>query len=116
MGEKLMSETSDVVTPTITALNGIPGVVAYRLHSGRVKVRGGYMRNNEPGAPDIFAVVKGVPVFFEAKSATGELSDDQTAEAFRISRAGAQVWCIRSVHEALKVARRMLGIGLVKCK
>lgn len=106
-----MSETSDVVRPTLEALNSIPGCVAFRIHSGRVKVRGGWMHLGESGLPDIGAVVRERPVFFEAKDVKGLVSEDQLKQHARIRRAGADVFVIRSPREAVDVVRAILDEG-----
>ena len=105
-----MSETRDVVRPTLDLLNGIPGVYAFRIHSGRVKVRRGYMHLAAPGTPDIGAVVRGVPVFFECKSARGRVSDEQREAHYRISRAGGSVVVVKRPSAAVDVVRNILSM------
>ena len=105
-----MSETRDVVRPTLELLNSIPGVVAYRIHSGKVKVRGGWMHLAEPGAPDIGACVKGLAVFFECKDAKGLVSEEQLAWHGRARRAGALVFVIRKPSAAVEEVRKLLAI------
>lgn len=104
-----MSETHDVVRPTIELLNGIPGVVAERLHAGRVKVRGGWMHLGHPGAPDVVATVKGLSVYFEAKTAKGLVSEEQLEWHARARRAGAMVFVIRKPSAAVEVVRKILA-------
>jgi len=101
-----MSETSDVVTPTLKALRKLPYVWATRLHSG--SARGGKQQLSPVGSPDLLAIVRGVPVFLEAKSETGKLRDSQTEQAMLLRAAGAVVHTVRSVAEAMDVVRRYL--------
>jgi hypothetical protein len=104
-----MTETSDVVRPTLEALNGIPGVVAYRIHAGKAKVRGGWMHLGERGIPDIGCCVRGLSVFFEAKAAKGLVSEEQLAWHGKARRAGAMVFVIRSPGAAVEVVRKVLA-------
>jgi len=101
-----MSEQSQVTSPLVKALNSLPYVWATRLHSG--KVRGGRQHLCKPGTPDVFAVVKSAPVFFECKADDGIVSDAQTEQAMLIRAAGGCVYVVRSVGEALDVVRRLL--------
>lgn len=105
-----MSETRDVVRPTLELLNGIPGVVAYRIHSGKVKVRGGWMHLAEPGTPDIGVCVRGLAVYFECKAAKGSVSDEQLTWHARARRAGALVFVIRKPSAAVEEVRKLLVI------
>lgn len=104
-----MSETSTVVRPILDALNGVPGCVAYRIHSGKVKVRGGWMHLAEEGTPDIGCVVRGVPVFFEAKAPKGLVSERQLEWHGQARRAGAFVFIVRSPASAVDVVRKILA-------
>lgn len=105
-----MSETRDVVRPTLEILNGIPGVIAYRIQSGKVRVRGGWMHLAEPGTPDIGCMVRGLSVFFEAKAPRGVLSDEQLRWHERARRAGAIVVVIRKPSTALDEVRKILDM------
>ena len=100
-----MSETSEIVTPLLDALESIPGVVALRLHAGSVRVAGGWMRNNRPGTPDILAIVFGFPVFLECKTAKGLVSDAQLDWHAHARRQGCDVVVVRSVSDGLRVVR-----------
>lgn len=104
-----MTETHDVVRPTLDLLNGIPGVIAYRIHSGKAKVRGGWIHLADPGTPDIGATVKGLAVFFEAKAAKGLVSEEQLEWHARARRAGAMVFVIRRPSTAVDVVRKILN-------
>lgn len=101
-----MTEQSDVTSPLVKALNAIPYVWATRLHSG--VVRGGRQHLCKPGTPDVLAVVNGAPIFFEAKASDGRVSDVQLEQAMLIRAAGAVVYVVRSVREAIEVVRKIL--------
>lgn len=104
-----MSETSDIVTPAIRALNGIPGVYAYRIFTGVAKVRGGAIHGAPLGCPDVGVVIRSRAVFFEAKE-TGKGASVGQADAHEyLRRAGAEVHVIYSVHEAIDVVREILS-------
>lgn len=96
-----MSETSTIVTPALEALNAIPGVVAYRIHSGRVQVKRGWLHLGPSGQADIGVCVRGRCLFLEAKTAKGLVSEEQLQWHGRARRAGADVLVIRSVREAV---------------
>ena len=103
-----MSETGTIVWPAIKALNGIPGVVACRLHSGKPKVRGGYMQSNPIGTADIVASVHGAVVFIEAKLPGEKLRAEQRMFQDRVERTGARYEIIESSSEAIAIALKML--------
>jgi hypothetical protein len=102
-----VSETSSIVSPLLKALNGLPYVWATRLHSG--SARGGRQQLCKPGTPDVLAVVRGTPVFFEGKAADGRVSDAQIEQAALIEAAGGIVYVPRSFPEAMAVVREILG-------
>jgi hypothetical protein len=106
-----MSETSEIVAPTIAALNKIPGVVAYRIFTGSLAYFGRYISGARKGFPDIGAVIAGRAIFFEAKTETGKVSNEQERLHDRLQRAGARVHVIRSVADALHIAKDALGAG-----
>ena len=101
------SETRDVVGPTLRALNSLPYCLAERLQSGRA--RGGKMRLCSAGCPDLFAIICGTTVFFEAKTPIGRLSPAQLEWHRRARNAGAFVQVIRSPREAIEVAKSLFG-------
>jgi hypothetical protein len=103
-----VSETSDIVTPLIWALNRIPYVWARRIHSGKVRVRGGWMQLGDEGAPDVFVLADGAPVFLEAKATAGKVSAAQAKEHGRIRRCGGTVLVVRSVAEGLQAVTAVL--------
>jgi len=105
-----MSETSEIVGPAIKALNAIPGVVAYRVFTGKAKVRGGYVNGAPEGFPDIGVVIRGRPIYLEAKLEAGGITSlEQLKMHDRLRRAGAEVHLIKSVGAAIAVAQKALG-------
>lgn len=104
-----MSETADIVSPLIESLNAIPGVWARRMHSGKVRARGGYVYLGATGAPDIFALVRGRALFLEAKLPKGLVTEAQLAEHGRIRQAGGVVVVVRSVRDGIDAVREMLA-------
>ena len=78
------------------------GHVVHRLHSGKVKVRGGWMVLEPEGTPDL--LLPGV-AYLETKTPTGRLSKGQTAMHVRLVRAtGLPVFVVRTAAEALERA------------
>ena len=105
-----MSETSDVVTPTLRALRNIPGVVAERVQSGTRG--GGKMRLASPGAPDIWCICMGVALLFECKAEGGK-TKKKTKEAQaeyheRVRRCGGVVLVITKPAQAIEVVRKLM--------
>lgn len=104
-----MSETASIVSPLLKALRALPYCHALRLHSG--SARGGRQRLCPPGTPDALVIVRGAPVFFEAKLPGEKPTDAQLEQAALLRAAGAIVHTIHSVHDGLKVVRELLGTG-----
>ena len=100
---------SPITWPLIDALTWIPQVVAYRVHQGRVNVPGGTMKLGEEGMPEIGASVGGKAVFFVTGSHVGTLSLSQRTVHQRLREAGADVWVVRSVAEALQIMADKYG-------
>ncbi len=74
------------------------GYIVMRTHAGKVKVRGGYMQQNEAGTPDLH-VVPGT--YLETKTEDGDLSADQRKMHAKLRRAGGRVETVRTVADAL---------------
>lgn len=94
-----MSETSDIVTPTLEALKHM-GVIAWRVNAG------GRTRRSvqaPPGTPDIIGALppNGRLFGLEAKAGKGKLSEAQEAWHERARRSGVLVGVIRSWKEAV---------------
>jgi hypothetical protein len=103
-----MSETSEITTPAIKAINDLPNCVAYRVQCGKVQVRGGWLTGAPEGMPDIGAVIDGTAVYFETKVRGGKASKAQYEMHARLRRAGASVEIVHSVAEVLTIARQHL--------
>lgn len=91
---------------TITQALRSVGRIVLRTHSGKVRVKGGWMQQNESGTPDLHVV----PNFYlETKTLTGSLSDDQKRVHEKIRRQGGVVAVVRTAAQALAVV-----VGKVK--
>jgi hypothetical protein len=75
------------------------GHIVLRTHSGKVKVRGGWMQQNEEGTPDLHVVPS---TYLETKTDDGKLSDVQRAMHEKLRRRGGVVAVVRSAAEALR--------------
>lgn len=96
-----MSETSDIVTPTLEALKRM-GVIAWRVNAG------GRTRRSvqaPPGTPDIIGALPPHGRLFglEAKAGKGKLSEAQEAWHERARKSGVLVGTIRSWSEAVEL-------------
>jgi hypothetical protein len=100
-----MSETSTIVSPAIEALNGIPYVVAYRVHAGTLRVGRHYVHQNKPGAVDIMCTVRGVPLAIECKLPGEKPTPEQLREHARLKLAGATVVVAHSVADCIEAVR-----------
>lgn len=97
-----MNETREITSIAVKALNRVPDVAAYRMNSGVVPTRGGFMHGAPAGTPDILAIVLGHAVWIETKTPVGELSETQKTEHRRLQRLGHLVFVARSSHEAVE--------------
>lgn len=98
-----MSETSDIVTPTLEALKRM-GVIAWRVNAG------GRTRRSvqaPPGTPDIIGALppNGRLFGLEAKAGKGKLSEAQEVWHERARRSGVRVGVVRSLREATRLVR-----------
>ena len=104
-----MSETSDVTTPLIEALNAIPGVVARRQHAGRVRIRGGWMHLGAEGWPDILVIVHGRAILLETKPRKGGRMEASQIEMHKkLAANGIPVRVCRGVAEGISIVRDIL--------
>jgi len=88
------------------------GHIVTRVHSGKVKVRGGWMQLAEEGTPDFHVGLSGGgSMWLEVKDDDGELSHAQKRWHERAKKGGHRVYVVRSVAEALEAAlvRSMVG-------
>ncbi len=78
------------------------GHIVTRIHSGKVKVRGGWMQLAPKGTPDhVVSSPNGLTTWLETKTPVGELNADQKAWHERAKRGGHRVVVVRSPAEAL---------------
>lgn len=96
-----MSETSDIVTPTLETLKRM-GVIAWRVNAG------GRTRRSvqaPPGTPDIIGALppNGRLFGLEAKAGKGKLSEAQEVWHTRAREAGVLVGVVRSLSEAVEL-------------
>jgi hypothetical protein len=68
-----VSETSEIVTPGLSFINGLPGCIATRGQGGVARVKGSFVRLGRDGWPDIDAHISGWWTLFEAKTDKGKL-------------------------------------------
>lgn len=95
-----MSETS-LYDPIKKALERC-GHIVTRVHSGKVKVRGGWMQLADPGTPDHHVMSpNGQSTWLETKTPVGKLNEAQLAWHERAKRNGHRVKVVRSAAEAL---------------
>lgn len=96
-----MSET-DLYDPIKKTLERF-GHIVTRVHSGKVKVRGGWMQLADPGTPDHHVMSPGgLSTWLETKTPTGSLSHAQKAWHERAKKEGHRVAVVRSPREALE--------------
>lgn len=85
------------------------GYLVRRVHSGKVKVRGGWMQLAEPGTGDLVVQGARFMCWLEMKSADGAQNDDQEIfEAEVIRRSGIYLTA-RSPAEAVEKVRAIGG-------
>ena len=99
-----MSET-DLYDPIKKTLEHL-GHIVTRIHSGKVKVRGGWMQLADPGTPDHHVMSpNGVSTWLETKTPIGKLNEAQVAWHERAKKLGHRVMVVRSPEEALAAVR-----------
>ena len=98
-----MSETSDVVKPILDALEAA-GIWATRMQSGKVKVRGGWMRLAPAGTPDIIGYLPDGRLFgIECKTLSGKEREAQIAWGTRARANNVVHFVARGVTEAMEL-------------
>lgn len=95
-----MSET-DLSLSIRKALTSL-GIWVIRVQAGMHRVTGGMLHCAEPGTPDLCLPALG---WIEVKTQTGEPSPFQLAWHARAAREGIRVAVVRSVSEAVTIAR-----------
>ncbi len=101
-----MSVEGDIQAAILEAFHDM-GVLAWRVQSGTVKVRGGRMNLAPAGTPDIHVLVppNGRFLGLEVKAPDGRVRAAQIAWHERARRDGAAVAVVRSVAEAIAAFR-----------
>ncbi len=87
------------IQATIVKALRTAGYVVLRIHCGKVKVRGGWMQQNEEGTPDLYVVGK---CFLETKTPIGTMSKEQRDMVLKLWAQGVPVYTARSAGEALE--------------
>jgi hypothetical protein len=82
----------------IVALESL-GYLVVRLHSGRLKFNGAWLRMAPEGFPDLWVVGH---MLLEVKTGKGKVSPEQLAMHDRIRRAGELVAVVRTPAEAIR--------------
>jgi hypothetical protein len=101
-----MSETSEIVTPLVRAINEIPGCWALRVNSGRVAVRRGWLHLAPENTPDIIGHIRGRHFAIECKVPGEKPKPGQAAFLERAERDG----CITGVATSVAEGLRLLGL------
>lgn len=98
-----MSAERDIKREILDALHAA-GIIAFRVQSGKVKVRGGWMHLAPEGTPDIVAIVPphGRFLGLEVKTDDGTERPGQLDFAKGARRHGAAVCTVRSPVEAIR--------------
>lgn len=79
------------------------GCIVTRVHSGKVKVKGGWMQLADEGTPDHHVMCPGgLSMWLETKTAVGNLSPAQKRWHERARKNGYTVKVVRSPQEALE--------------
>ena len=91
---------AEIQAAVIEALQAM-GVMVERVQSGKVKVRGGWMRLASEGTPDLWTSLG----WLECKTEKGLLSDEQIAWHARARDAGVNVAVVRSAADAVRIVQ-----------
>lgn len=84
-------------------------VVAWRVNCGNVQTRHGTRFNGSPaGTPDIIGVARGRFLGLEVKTPEGKTTEAQLKKHDELRAAGACVWVVTSVDEALWAVEELL--------
>lgn len=97
-----MSE-ADIQRAILDAFRAM-GVLAFRINSGKVRVRGGWYQGAPAGFPDVVVVVPphGRMLGLEVKDAKGATSEVQDKMHQDLCGAGVAVRTCRTVEEAIR--------------
>jgi len=110
-GEEGMSEHSEITSPLIKMLRQA-GVLALRMNSGKVRVRGGFMQLHDKGTADIlcFPEIEGPAVWLETKAVKRDYHKEQyeaqAAFRARVEALGHKYAVVRTIDDGLLAVLR----------
>lgn len=104
-----MSETSSIVRPSIDAIRAL-GIPCERVHSGRVRVKRGYMQLADAGCPDIWTALG----WLEAKLPGDKNTRKRTGIPQQQWRDRARAWGVRveqteGLEQTIAIVKRWLA-------
>jgi hypothetical protein len=91
----------------IKAALEMAGYIVRRIHSGKVKVSGGWMQLAETGTPDLLVIGRGWMGLCEVKTEDGELSPEQVDFSREMFKRGVGWFIARSPVEAVTKANEL---------
>ena len=98
-----MKTENQIQNEIIDYLTGC-GFIVHRMQSGKVKVKGGWMKLCPEGTPDLFAVGRnGKTVWIEVKTENGIVSDKQQEQICELIKRGQDVYVTRDVEKLKEV-------------
>ena len=102
-----MPTERQIESAIIQYINQIPNSFAWKVPDQRAYRNGVYRKDTlmPAGQPDVTAIVDGVVIFLEVKTAVGKLSEKQKAFHSRIMQCGGVVHVVRSVREVKDLLR-----------
>lgn len=86
------------------ALEGL-GALVVRVQSGKHRSGPHWIQCAAPGTPDLVVIWRGHTTWLEVKTESGDLSHEQDSWHRAARQQGARVHIVRSVEQALRVAR-----------
>lgn len=93
---------AEIQAAILVAVTALPGAMFWRASAGLFKnQRGGFVRANAVGCPDVLGVYQGRFVGIEVKTPAGRQSPAQKRFQAAVARAGGVYVLARSVAEAL---------------
>jgi hypothetical protein len=97
--------------PVIRDVAAKLGVVALRLNSGGMRVKGGYVHLLPPGTPDFLVLgAHGQCVWLEAKAPGKKLSKEQEEWRRKAARLGHVVELVDSLESVVKAIKEHLDV------
>lgn len=100
-----MSETSELTGPLVKMYQQA-GAIAFRMNSGKVKVRGGWMQLAPNGTSDILVFpVSGPVTWVETKIKNGKQNEDQLEFELRVKMFGHRYILARTIDEGMEALK-----------